>query len=200
MISYAQRGEDTTLWKFFADKTDGHYIDVGAHDPVVDSVSKSFYDAGWRGVNVEPLPDKAAALRDAQPDSVTVEAALSDKVGEAMLRFDTGRSGLSTLDEENAIRAHLDSSIAVLTMTLAEVCNLFAYWPIDWLKIDVEGWEEQVIRGGDWDRFRPEVVVVEATIPMTKVPSHANWEPLLIDVGYRFVRFDGLNRWYAEDS
>jgi hypothetical protein len=68
---------------------------------------------------------------------------------------------------------------------------------IDFLKIDVEGWEEAVIRGGDWQRFRPRVVLVEATQPNSPRPSHAAWEPLLLEAGYLFAYFDGLNRYYV---
>ncbi len=54
MISYAQNQEDVLLNRVFQGLSDGFYIDVGANDPVVDSVTKLFYDRGWTGINVEP--------------------------------------------------------------------------------------------------------------------------------------------------
>ena len=54
MISYAQNQEDVMLARALAGTTNGFYIDVGAHDPVIDSVTKMFYDRGGRGINVEP--------------------------------------------------------------------------------------------------------------------------------------------------
>ena len=198
-ISYAQRGEDTRLWLFFEGKTDGHYIDVGANDPVVDSVSKSFYDVGWRGINVEPLHVYADSLDFHQPESLNIRVALGEKPDSMTLFYDKSRLGLSTLDEKGAANLGLSTTTMVPVWTLAQLCKSFVTWPIDWLKIDVEGWEAQVIRGGDWEKFRPTIVVVEATKPMTAIPSHDEWEQLLFGVGYELLEFDGLNRWYRDD-
>jgi len=68
---------------------------------------------------------------------------------------------------------------------------------VHWLKIDVEGMEEQVLRGWDSTRLRPWIVLVEATAPLSREATHANWEPLLLAAGYVFAYFDGLNRFYV---
>src|SRR5262249_39077279 len=82
----------------------------------------------------------------------------------------------------------------VPAMTLAQVCNAHAHLPIDFMKIDVEGSEALVIESGDWERFRPRVLVIEATEPNSSIPSHEMWEPFVIERGYECVLFDGLNR------
>ena len=69
--------------------------------------------------------------------------------------------------------------------------------PVDFLKVDVEGFEREVLAGADWSSFRPRVVVMEATVPKSDEPAHEGWEPMLLEVGYRFAMFDGLNRFYA---
>jgi|SRR5262245_3315890 len=56
VISYAQNFEDIILWRALKHVEKGFYIDIGAQDPVVDSVSLAFYEKGWRGVHVEPVP------------------------------------------------------------------------------------------------------------------------------------------------
>ena len=71
---------------------------------------------------------------------------------------------------------------------------------IDFLKVDVEGAERDVLAGADWRRFRPKVVLVEAVAPGTMAPSHAEWEPILLSNGYGFAFFDGLNRFYVADE
>jgi hypothetical protein len=81
--------------------------------------------------------------------------------------------------------------------TLRGILEEHAPERIDFMSIDVEGHETQVIRGNDWDRFRPRVVLVEATLPMTRTPCHQEWEPLLLAAGYIFAYFDGLNRFYV---
>ena len=72
---------------------------------------------------------------------------------------------------------------------------------IDFLKIDVESHEREVLEGADWGRYRPRVVLVEATRPQTSIPSYEHWEPILLSADYLFAFFDGLNRYYvrAED-
>ena len=78
----------------------------------------------------------------------------------------------------------------VPVMTLAQVCDAYVDRPIDFLKIDVEGHEGEVIEGGDWVRWRPRVILVEATWP-------ERWEHLILNADYIFVIFDGLNRYYV---
>jgi hypothetical protein len=85
-------------------------------------------------------------------------------------------------------------------MTLAAICQRFGASEIDFMKIDVEGAEKAVIEGGDWDRFRPGIVVVEAVAPLTGQPAWAAWENLLTRQGYRFVLFDTLNRFYVAEE
>jgi hypothetical protein len=81
--------------------------------------------------------------------------------------------------------------------TLAALCERHQIGQIDFLKIDVEGAEDEVLRGADWRRWRPRVVLLEALAPGTLAESHREWEPFLIDQGYSFVLFDGLNRFYV---
>jgi hypothetical protein len=92
----------------------------------------------------------------------------------------------------------------VLTLpltTLREVCrNGQVPASFEFLKIDVEGAEQDVLLGGDWQRFRPKVVVIEALVPVTLAPAWQAWEPLLTAQGYRYVWFDGLNRYYLAEE
>jgi hypothetical protein len=81
--------------------------------------------------------------------------------------------------------------------TLAKLCERHDLGSIDFLKIDVEGAEGDVLFGGDWKRFRPKVIVIEAVTPMALEPAWQDWEPFLIAQGYRFVLFDTLNRFYV---
>lgn len=202
MISYAQNGEDVVLARLFAGRGTGRYVDVGAGDPVNDSVTKHFYDLGWRGINIEPIPSAAAALRKARPGDVTLQVALGAHSGSIELHLVTDREGWSTTDRELArsYRAELAvEPIHVEQRTLADVLAEYE-GPVEFLKIDVEGAEAAVIQGADWVTHRPRVVVVEATEPGSPTPAHESWEPLLVAAGYRCALFDGLNRFYVEES
>ena len=126
--------------------------------------------------------------------------------GEATYHLVEDFHGLSTTVEAHA-RAARDANSArrsqAMTMpvtTLAALCERHAPGEIDFLKIDVEGAERDVLAGGDWQRFRPKVVVLEALAPVTLAPAWEAWEPLLTGNGYRFAFFDSLNRYYVADE
>ena len=80
IISYAQNFEDVMLWRALGHIKGGVYIDVGAYDPLVDSVSKAFYEHGWRGIHLEPLPVYCNALRLDRPDPADPRALASGVV------------------------------------------------------------------------------------------------------------------------
>jgi len=82
-------------------------------------------------------------------------------------------------------------------LTLAELCARHVVGPIDFLKIDVEGGEPDVLHGGDWQKFRPRVILIEAVAPGTGEPAWQEWEPFVLAQGYRFALFDTLNRFYV---
>jgi FkbM family methyltransferase len=204
VISYAQNAEDVVLARLFAGQATGRYVDLGAGDPVEDSVTKHFYDLGWRGLNVEPSPAMADRIRAARPDDVTVAVAIGAKPGTAMLHIVPSNWGRSTLDGDLARKYRDDDGwdselVEVPVVTLADLLNDHP-GEIDFLKIDVEGAEHDVIEGADWQTHRPRVVVVEATEPGAPIPSHQSWEPILVAADYRCALFDGLNRFYAKTT
>ena len=199
-ISYAQNLEDVLLWRALGGIERGFYVDVGAYHPDSDSVTRAFYDRGWSGLNIEPLAEAARRLIAARPRDVTLQVAIGAEAGE-MPFYRIDGSGLSTLDPEIAAQ-HEAAGLRVTpgrvrVSTLAEICTLHAQPEIHFLKIDVEGAERAVLEGADLVRFRPWIVLVEATAPTTSRPTHAGWEPLLLEAEYDFVWFDGLNRYYV---
>lgn len=201
--SYAQNLEDILLWRALGHVRNGCYIDVGAHDPRCESVSRGFYERGWRGVHIEPNPLFAERLRQDRPDEIVHEVALSDTEG--TVRFVvTSATGMSTGAVEYAEAYRRAGQVAeerdVRTTTLARACGGLAGRDVHWMKIDVEGMEEQVIRGWDPRSLRPWIVVIEATKPNSREPAHHSWEPLLLRAGYCFALFDGLNRLYVAEE
>jgi FkbM family methyltransferase len=202
-VSYAQNHEDVVLARALRpDRRIGSWIDVGAGDPVTDSVTAAFSERGWSGINVEPLPAEHAALCAQRPADNNLPVALGREPGSTKLyEGPASNRGSSTTVPELA-EAYIESGeeftpIDVPVRTLAEITMQSAIGEVDFLKIDVEGAEADVLAGADWSSFRPRIVVVEATIPNTAIPNHEAWEGILLDVGYEFALFDGLNRFYV---
>ena len=213
-VSYAQNQEDVVLARaLHPDDRGGFWVDVGAGDPVLDSVTAAFADRGWRGVNVEPLPREHERLCAARPADTNLRVALGATAGLGKLFVEPAEKGegpdpdapidrgASTMVPELAERYRADGQeftpMEVPIWTLAQVAADHVPGPVDFLKVDVEGYEREVLAGADWSRFRPRVVVIEATVPKSDEPAHEGWEPMLFEVGYRFALFDGLNRFYA---
>lgn len=200
LSSYAQNFEDVVLWRALRHVEHGFYIDIGAQDPVIDSVSLGFYEKGWRGVHVEPTPAYAAKLRAARADEDVIEAAIAQSPGPITL-FEIADTGLSTgkteiagLHEKSGLAP---KSIEVSTLALSELFARYANCEIHWLKIDVEGMEDEVIATWLPSATRPWIVLVESTVPRSQQPDYVAWEPGLLSLGYEFVYFDGLNRFYV---
>jgi FkbM family methyltransferase len=199
-LSYAQNMEDMHLGQIFEGQAAGFYIDVGAGHPVADNVSFRAYLAGWRGLVIEPQAALHRLYGAVRPRDLALDILVGRQEGEAVFHAVDTLHGFSTMVEAHARgAADFGASYASQTRpvtTLAALCAIHATSPIDWLKIDVEGAEADVIAGHDWRRFRPRVVLVEAIAPGSMEPSHHGWEPMLLAADYAFVFFDGLNRWY----
>ena len=193
-ISYAQNGEDVRVWRALRDVPgQKRYVEVGASHPYDDSTTAALAAEGWHGVLVEPDPDMVRLLREARPQDAVVPVAASDRSG--VLSFDAGPDrGLGQVAEATA------SGLSVPAVRLAEVLD-DVLDPQDrevhFMSVDVEGHEAAVLRGADLRTWRPWVLAVEATRPNSRELGHAEWEPVVLDADYRFVAFDGLNRWYV---
>src|SRR6266478_5702039 len=204
-VSYAQRFEDLYLMRCFAGDSDGFYIDIGSGHPVYDNTSFAFYLKGWHGITVEPNPWLARLSRAVRPRDRHVEALVGAAVGEATFYLVNDLHGLSTMIESHARAAQTQfgkpsQAIAVPVTTLKDLCRQHAPPVFDFLKVDVEGAEQDVLLNGDWHNYRPKVVVAEALAPYTLAPAWQAWEPFLAKHGYRYVWFDSLNRYYLAEE
>lgn len=202
-VSYAQNFEDLMLWRALRHVERGTYVDVGAQHPTIDSVSKAFYVNGWRGIHIEPVPEYAEMLRQDRPDEVVLQVALGEAEGVLPLNI-ISETGLSTAVDQYAQAHHehgfVTQQVHVPMLTLKTALGMLAGRELHWLKIDVEGFETQVLKGWDSSVLRPWILVVEATIPGSSEADYAQWDPIVQNAGYRFVYFDGLNRFYIADE
>lgn len=203
-VSYAQNGEDVVLHRALSAVVgQGRYIDVGANEPDEDSVTRAFYDRGWRGITVEPVGYYAQRQRVSRPRDYLVQAAVTDGPPGTAILHEVRDTGLSTLDDQIGTE-HRKSGrevveVEVPTLRLDDILAE-AQWDgsdIHFMVVDTEGTEEQVLRSLDLRRWRPWIVVVEATRPNSTVPSFAAWEHLLFDANYQYCVFDGLSRYYV---
>ena len=198
-VSYASNQEDVILHRVFSNVNRGCYIDVGAQDPVGDSVTKAFYDRGWRGINIEPVERYYRRLQQERPDEINIQA-LAGASAAVVNFYEVENTGLSTVSrtsaESYAAQGFTVRPQSVAVKTLTEICDSCAVNDLHFLKIDAEGSEADVLRGLDLQKIRPWVIVIEATIPNSPEPNFDHWEALIQNYRYECVYKDGLNRFY----
>jgi len=206
MISYAQNGEDVVLRRALWDITAGFYVDIGSSYPDTDSVTRHFYENGWTGVNVDPLPAYLPLMVKKRPKDINLCIAISDTPGYLTFYEDPVHPGNSTCDPDVA-EAHRRNGISlserrVSTITLEQLLASYSgNRTIDFLKIDVEGIEDQVIRGNDWTKYRPRILIVEKHIEGIRMgKEESKWGTTLSAVGYEKVLYDGLNEFWLRQE
>jgi FkbM family methyltransferase len=187
--SYAQYNEDLILLALLYDIEKGFYVDVGANYPIIDSVTYLFYKKGWHGLNIEPIPSLHKQLQKARPKDINLQIGIGSK--QAKLNFYESESvpGHSSFVRSEIAEDDV-KEYEVEVKNLEQVFTENKVNVIHFLKIDVEGYEAETIKGNNWERFRPLVVCIEA--------NHRKqaWQKDLIAKGYRVFINDGLNEYY----
>ena len=198
MISYAQNFEDVMLERVFKDMSDGFFVDVGAWDPELDSVTHHFYKRGWSGINIEPNPAYFKLLKTARTRDMNLHLAVGSTAGRADITIIHG-TGMSTLHPDIA-ESHkaLEYEQETIDVEMRTLNSIFenANRTVHFLKIDCEGAESDVINAFDLRRYRPWIILVESTRPLSSEQSHGDWEPHILAADYEFAYFDGVNRFY----
>ena len=199
-MSYAQNLEDYHLDLIFAGQSEGTYVDVGGGHPVADNVSFWFYLKGWCGLVIEPQVQLAAAYAGVRPRDTVYGGLAGREDGSVDFHIVEGLHGLSSAVKANAEGARqygaayrIEKKPMRPLSALIDDARLTA---IDFLKIDVEGAEPDVLAGLDLARHRPRLILVEAVNPNNRAGAVTAWEPALLASGYEFVFFDNLNRFY----
>jgi len=202
IVSYAQNREDIILSAFFDEDYKGFYVDVGANDPVHESVTKFFYDRGWEGINIEPLPHQFEKLVKKRSRDINLNIGISDKEGVAKLNYYPNGDGLSTISKKmkSSYEKNPDeftSKVEVISIRVSTLRKVFEENlkanKISFLKIDVEGLEYKVLAGNDWFKYRPEIICIEAN------HIEKSWQKFLTQKEYIKVFFDGVNEYYADN-
>jgi FkbM family methyltransferase len=194
--SYSQEGEDLLLSKIFIGalgKTKGFYVDIGAHHPVSASNTHLLYRRGWRGINIDPLPGTERLFKRRRPRDITLELGISDQAGVlSFFMFDSAAHNTFSEKHRDFAIWHGENLIRTIPVTVERLDTVLSrHLPegtaIDFMNIDVEGGEDQVLASNDWTRFRPSVICLEMIfVRAEEVTSHPTGR-YLADRGYRFL-------------
>jgi FkbM family methyltransferase len=188
----ARPTEPELVLEFFSNRAGGFFIDVGANDPKAMSQTWLLECKGWRGILIEPLPHLAEKLRAARPGARVVQAACGAREHPATVEFHEAECSMHSGLSQHAIdaRERYVSTHTVPMLALDEILEEAGNPAIDFVSIDVEGAELDVLRGFDLSRHAPALLLIEDHLFNLKVHRH------LVRSGYRLVKRTGLNDWY----
>lgn len=191
--SFSQEGEDVLLARIFEYQPTGFYVDVGANHPIRLSNTYRLYLKGWRGINIEPLPEAKKLFDTYRKRDINLSLGISLQAS-LLDYYQFNHSPLNTFSKEEAEKkqAIQDNRLLAVrqipTLPLAQV--LEKYLPpeqsIDFLSIDTEGFDLIVLQSNNWERFRPRYVLVEALgSNLPQLPENPVYE-FLTQQGYEF--------------
>jgi FkbM family methyltransferase len=178
----------------FFGKSEGYFVEVGANEPQERSQTWHLEQAGWRGVLIEPQPDLADKLRSRRKARVFAVACSSpENAGRTLPLHVAGP--LSSLDRRSMAPGStpagiIDVPVRTLDAVLEEAGAPVAF---DFLSIDVEGHEIEVLRGFDIPRWRPRLILLEDHVADLSKHRYLN------KAGYRIIRRYENNGWYVPD-
>lgn len=165
--SYSQEGEDMLLSRIFEKQETGFYVDVGAHHPMRFSNTYYFYKLGWRGINIDAMPGSMKLFEKYRTYDINLEIPISSHA-EILTYYMFDELALNTFDTD-IVSYHkskgkvITSKKMLKTKTLSEILD--SYLPnnkkIDFMNIDVEGFDYKVLTSNDWSRYKPHIILVE---------------------------------------
>ena len=205
LISFSQQAEDLHIDRFFNGRSSGFYVDIGAFDPVVYSNTLKFYQRGWRGINIEPNPDLIQKIRTHRPADINLNVAISDTCEKlSYYRFES--PALNSFSE-----AHVADwagqkgfkQVDVLTLPtrlLSDVLDEYlpADTAIDFMSVDVEGWDLKVLSSNNWKRYRPTLLLVEFEYSLQDQVVGTSLYSFLRDHGYEIWTISGNTAFFID--
>lgn len=202
---YSQHGEDFILDLLLAGRSSGYFVEVGCIDGRRFSNTLTFEERGWRGLCVEAHAGFIEALRANRPRSVVCHCAAAESDQEGATFFANERGSLSTLDgsKEDEFREGFGDYFVGFEEQVVEKRRLDTLLethagsvPIDILSLDIEGYENEALRGMDLTRFRPRIFVVESD----DVDHERLLDAKLLGAGYTKAMRLKQNIFYLDDA
>jgi FkbM family methyltransferase len=183
-LAFSQEGEDLVLAREFEGKPGGFFVDVGAHHPIRLSNTYKFYLQGWKGINIDAMPGSMQLFKKLRPRDINLEVPISNTAGKRLSYFMFDDFAVNTFDEALATERKNEGKNKFVgkqemeTYTLAQLLEQYvpAGQVINFMSIDVEGLDAEVLQSNDWSRFRPNFVITEGLglelLDQAKTPAH----------------------------
>jgi FkbM family methyltransferase len=189
--SYSKMGEDMILRDLINTTSEGFYIDIGAHHPKRYSNTYYFYKKGWKGINIDALPGMKNLFDHVRPRDINIEIGVSNDAGNLMFYIFNDQA-FNTFDEKLAMERCNDTFYIVQKKMIPclPLSDILASYmadqkTINFMTIDVEGYDLKVLQSNDWQKYRPKIIIVETYI----VPI----EDVILSPIYKYLHGLGYN-------
>jgi FkbM family methyltransferase len=192
VICYSQEGEDIILDRIFSLVNDGFYVDVGAHHPFRFSNTYFFYKRGWRGINIDPIPGVKQLFDAKRPLDINLELGINEE-HKVLSYYNFKEKALNTFSEPLATQYQngnweLENIIQIETFKLSEILDqhLHEKRDIHFMSIDVEGFELNVLKSNDWNKYLPNIILLEMLDCKIEDVTETKIGKYLMEKGYTF--------------
>lgn len=189
---YSQEGEDILIERYLGIKSKGFYIDIGAHHPFRFSNTYYFYRQGWSGINIEPNPELFGLLSKHRPRDINLNIGLSNKPQDLTYYY-FEEAAYNTFSQEIAMQLIANNNIlirkeqfATTTLPLA-LKNFILPTQVDFLSIDTEGMDLDILMTNDWEQLRPQLILAELKANDTRSAWESKMNRYLEQKNYRLV-------------
>lgn len=177
--SFSQEGEDMILSKLLEGIENGFFLDIGAHHPFRFSNTYKFYLKGWRGINIDAMPNSMDLFNKYRKEDINLEIPIA-KENKIMPFYTYNEPALNTFSEELAKeRGEAKKVYQLEANPLSDILD--KYLPsdiksIDFMSVDVEGLDLEVLESNNWEKYKPTIIVIESLTTAKDIQSSLNCE------------------------
>jgi FkbM family methyltransferase len=198
--SYSRSGEDLLLDEIFNYKASGFYVDVGAFHPIKYSNTFKFYLKGWTGINIEPNLELISQFKGVRPNDINLNLAINEQPGFINYYMNDADPSMNTVSADFAQNSKTEYNFDTSEIRVIEAKTLASIFSdpknlsgvIDFLGVDVEGHDLNVLRSNNWEIFRPHIVMVELNCSINDV-IHSDIYNFLVNKNYTLLSYTFLN-------
>ena len=188
-------GEDIFISRFFKNKLTGNYVDIGCYHPIKSSLTYNLFQKGWSGINVDLSKVSIDLFKLSRPKDINIQAAITDFDGETFY-YENG-----SINQQNSLKENSElKKIPIKAIKLSTILKQNNLTKIDFLNIDVEGFDFKVLSTLDFSEIKPTMICIEENNYNTQKILETNTHKYLQNNGYFLASKIGVSLIYIDQT
>ena len=188
-------GEDIFISRFFKNKLTGNYVDIGCYHPIKSSLTYNLFKNGWSGINVDLSKVSIDLFKLSRPKDINIQAAITDFDGETFY-YENG-----AINQQNSLKENSElKKIPIKAIKLSTILKQNNLTKIDFLNIDVEGFDFKVLSTLDLSEIKPTMICIEENNYNTQKILETNTHKYLQNNGYFLASKIGVSLIYIDQT